>query len=104
VTAQRPCRDQVILTAADGVRMCNSLACARAGRAAEVVVTFGTLNDPGASYHSREALWRESWGMSYPMCAACWEHSRQVAIKYRPGLAVIDHTGPAAAQTSGGRQ
>jgi hypothetical protein len=40
--------------------------------------------------------------MSYPMCAACWEHSRQVAIKYRPGLAVIDHTGPAAAQTSGG--
>jgi hypothetical protein len=43
--------------------------------------------------------------MSYPMCAACWEHSRQVAIKYRPGLAVIDATGPAAAaQSSGGRQ
>jgi hypothetical protein len=108
VTAAEPGRDEIVLTAPDGSRPCHSLACARAGRAAEVIVTYGVLNDPGASLYSRGALWREQWGMSYPLCGACWEQSRQVAIKYRPGLIVTDHTGTAgtaaAAQTSGSRQ
>jgi len=94
-----------VLTAADGARLCNSRGCADAGRLAGVVVTFGTLNDPGADYHDRGALWRESWHKPVPMCAACWESCRQVAARYRPGLAVIDATGPAASvQSSGGRQ
>jgi hypothetical protein len=99
-----PGYDEVLLTAPDGACLCNSLACVRAGRAAEVIVTYGTLNDPGASLYSRGALWREQWGMSSPLCGPCWEQSRQVAVKYRPGLVVIDATSPAAGpQTSGGR-
>lgn len=70
---------------------------------AGVVVTFGTLNDPGAGYHDRGALWRESWGRSVPMCGACWQSARQVAVKYRPQLAVTDTTSPTAAESSGGR-
>lgn len=83
--------------------MCNSLACARAGRAAEVVVTYGTLNDPGASLYARTALWRETWHTPVPMCGGCWDSSRQVAVKYRTGLVVIHATSPAAAETCGGR-
>jgi hypothetical protein len=99
-----PGYDEVLLTAPDGACLCNSLACVRSGRAAEVIVTYGVLNDPGASPYSRGALWREQWGMSYPLCSACWEQSRQVAARYWPRLVVIDHTGaPAAPQTSGGR-
>jgi hypothetical protein len=106
VSAAIPGHDEVILTAADGSRVCNSRACAQAGRAAEVTVTYGVLNDPAASYHSRDALWRESWHQPIPMCGACWDSSRQAAIRYRPALVVIDATrgGPApAGQSSGGR-
>jgi hypothetical protein len=105
VTIPDPGYDEIVLTAPDGTALCNSLACVRAGRAAEVIVTYGLLNDPGASLYSRGALWREQWGMSYPLCSACWVQSRQVAVKYRPRLVVIDATvmAPAAPQTSGGR-
>jgi hypothetical protein len=96
VTAAVPGYDEVVLAAPDGARLCNSLACSRAGRLAEVIVTFGVLSDPGASYHARGALWRESRGKAVPMCAACWDSCRQVAIRYRPGLAVIDLTRPPA--------
>jgi hypothetical protein len=102
VTAAAPGHDEVILTAPDGARLCNSLACAQA---AEVIVTYGVLNDPGASLYSREALWRESWQKPVPMCGACWEHSRQVAARYRPRLVVTDATrAPAVPQTSGSRE
>jgi len=104
VTAAEPGYDEVVLTAPDGSRLCNSRACAEAGQRAEVIVTYGVLNDPAAGYHSRGALWRESWHQPIPMCATCWDSSRQVAVKYRPGLVVIDATGTAAApQSSGGR-
>jgi len=105
VTAAAPGHDEVLLTAPEGARLCSSRGCADAGTLAEVVVTYGVLNDPGASLYSREALWKEAWHQPYPMCGACWEHSRQVAARYRPRLAVIDATGPApaASQTSGGR-
>ena len=103
MTATAPGHDEIVLTAPDGTVLCNSLACARAGRAAEVVVTFGTLNDPRASLYARGALWRESWHTPVPMCGACWQSARQVAVRYRPRLAVIDATSPAAAGSCGGR-
>jgi len=87
--------------------LCNTLACVRAGRAAELIVTYGVLSDPGSPpYHVHGALWREQWGRSYPLCGACWEQARQVAARYRPGLVTIDATrdGPAPApQPCGGR-
>jgi len=104
VSEALPGYDQVVLTAPDTGRLCNSRGCADAGKLAEVIVTYGVLNDPGASLYARGALWRESWHKPLPMCGACWESSRQVAVKYRPGLVVIDTTGgPAAAESSGGR-
>ena len=99
-----PGYDEAILTAADGTALCNSRGCAVAGTLAEVVVTYGVLNDPGTWCHDRRALWRESWHVPVPICRACWQYSRQVAVRYRPGLVVIDATGAAAApQNSGGR-
>ena len=96
MTAVAPGRDEIILTTPDDHTLCNSLRCARAGRAAQVVATFGTLNDPGASYHDRAALWREVWGYSYPLCGTCWEQIRQVAAKHRPGhISVRGRTVPA---------
>jgi hypothetical protein len=191
VTIPEPGCDEVVLTAPDGGRLCHSRVCADAGRLSEVIVTFGVLNDPFASCHSRGALWRvisspsarspirqgllrrrhvatelyvqdanrksssekridaghvggtissasltplqitrpcrspwapsatssipengleirrESWHKPVPMCGACWDSSRQVAVKYRPGLVVIDATGdgpaPAAGHSAGGR-
>jgi hypothetical protein len=106
VSAAIPGGEEVILITADGARLCNSRACAQAGRAAGVIVTYGVLNDPGASLYARGALWRQSWHKPVPMCAACWDSSRQVAARYRPGLVVIDATrgGPApAGQSAGGR-
>ena len=98
-----PGRDEIILTAPGSGVACASLGCARAGRLAEVVVTFGTLNDAGAGYHDRRGLWRECWGHCYPLCGACWEQTRQVAARYRPRLVVTGTTGPGAAESSGGR-
>ena len=100
-----PGYDEVVLAAPDGERLCNSLACARAGRVAVVVVTYGVLNDPDAGYHDRGALWRDCWAQSYWVCGTCWEQTYQVIVKYRPGLVVINTTGrPVAAESSGGRE
>ena len=104
----RPGRDQVMLTAPDRARLCNSLACARAGQVAEVIVTYGLLSEPGSPpYHVHGALSREQWGRSYPMRGARGEQSRRVAARYRPALVIIDTTpdrpAPAAPQPSGGR-
>jgi hypothetical protein len=94
----------VVLTAPGSAALCNSRGCAEAGRLAGVVVTFGVRSAPGAGCHHRGALWRQSWHKPVPVCAACWQSARQVAARYRPGLVVIDATGPAAAAvTSGGR-
>jgi hypothetical protein len=95
VTAPYPGCDEVVLTTPDSPRPCNSLACARAGRLAEVIMTCGVLNDPAASYHDRGALWRESWHRPIPLCAGCWDSCRQIALEYRPGLAVCDRTASA---------
>jgi len=103
VTPAVPGYDEVVLTAADGARLCNSRGCADAGTLAEVFVTFGTLNDPGAGYHHRGALWRETWHTPVPMCGACWQSARQIAVRYRPRLAVTDAASPAAAGSCGRR-
>jgi hypothetical protein len=107
VSFPRPGRDEVVLTDPDGVTACNRLGCARAGTLAEVIVTYGVLNDPDAGYYHSGALWRESWHKPVPMCGGCWQSSRQVAEKRRPALVVIDTTldgpAPAAPQPSGGR-
>ncbi len=98
-----PGYDEVILTTPDSAQPCNSLACARAGRTAEVIVTYGVLNHPGASMHSRAALRPESWGTSVPVCAACWDRTRQVAEKYRPGQVARDRAASAAPPPPMGR-
>jgi hypothetical protein len=99
--------DEVVLTAPLAGRLCHSLACARAGTLAEVIVTYGVLNDPGACYHAPGALWRESWHKPVPMCGRCWQSPRQVAVTYRPRLAVTDATAdgpaPVGSHPSGGR-
>jgi hypothetical protein len=97
VSAVFPGHDEVLLTAPDAGRLCNSLGCARAGTSAEVIVTYGVLNDPGADYYDRRALWKEMWQKPVPMCGGCWESSRQTAAKYRPGLVVIDAARPDSA-------
>ena len=102
VTATAPGRDEIVVTTPDGATLCHSLGCRRAGRAAQVIATFGTLNDPGAGYHDRGALWREQWGRGYPLCGTCWEQTRQVAATYRPRLVVIDASQVAAPPVAGG--
>ena len=103
MSAAAPGRDEIVLGIPDGDTLCNSLGCARAGRAAQVIATFGIFNDPGAGYHDRGALWRECWGQAYPLCGTCWEQTRQVAAKYRPHLVVIDARAAAAPPAAGGR-
>jgi hypothetical protein len=103
VTATAPGQDEIVVTMPDGGTLCNSLGCRRADRAAQVIATFGTLNDPGAGYHDQGALWREQWGCSVPLCGTCWEQTRQVAATYRPGLVVIDASQVAVPPVAGGR-
>jgi hypothetical protein len=98
VTVPHPGYDEIILTAPGDGRLCGSLACTRAGRAADVIVTYGVLADPGFRINDRSALWPECWGVSYPGCADCWKASRQVAVKYRPGLVIRDLSAPATPQ------
>lgn len=88
MTSPRPVRDEIILSALEGRPPCNSLTCANAGRIAQVTITFGTLADPGSGPHSKDALWAESWGCSYPMRAPCREGTRQVAREHRPNLVI----------------
>jgi hypothetical protein len=102
VTSPWPGYDQVAVAAPGGGRLCSSLACARAGRAAVVIAGYGALSDPDAGSCDRAALWRECRGQSYPLCGACREQDRQVMVRYRPGLVGINATGrPVAAQSSG---
>jgi len=45
--------------------------------AADVVITFGRMP---------RALWPECTGKSYPMCQACWQHTRDVAVRVLPDI------------------
>ena len=67
-------------------------------------MTFGVLNDSGAGYQDRRTLWRDSWHLPVPMCGACWESARKVAVKYWPGPVVIEAAQRASpAESSEGR-
>jgi hypothetical protein len=85
-------RDEIVVAAPDGRQVCHSRGHARLGVLAEVVVTFGEL---GTAAWDKDALWPDSWGRSYAMCPECWDLTRQVAQRHRPGLLVIAGTGPA---------
>jgi hypothetical protein len=62
VTVPDPGYDEVVVSAPLAQHLCNSLGCARAGKLAEVIITFGVLADPGAFPSDRSSLWPESWG------------------------------------------
>jgi hypothetical protein len=101
VSVPEPGYDEIILTAPAGGQLCNSRACASAGRVAEVVVTYGVLADRGGWVGERRAMWPESWGRSVPMCTGCWEQTRPLVVESRPGLVIRDLVGaPAAAPPS----
>jgi hypothetical protein len=103
VTIADPGHDEIVLSKPGRPDLCNSRACVRAGRLADVVVSYGVLNDRGATPHDRAALWPESWGHSVPMCAGCWATTRPVAERYRPGLVIRDLArGPGAQQSATG--
>jgi hypothetical protein len=103
MSTPHPGYDEIILTAPASVQLCNSLGCARQGRAAGVIVAYGTLEDPGASMYDRASLWPESWGRSFPMCPPCWDQTRQFVATCRPALAIHDHTASAAPRPPIGR-
>jgi len=80
-----PGHDQITVTTPAARSMCNTREHTRLGVLADVVVTFGTL---GTAACNNDALRPETWGRSYPMCAECWEATRQVAQRHRPGLVI----------------
>jgi hypothetical protein len=92
-----PGRDEITLTTPLARHLCNSREHSNTGRHAEVIVTYGTLADPGAPPYSRTNLWPESWGRSVPMCNPCWDEARRVILKYRPAAVIRDATHPAPA-------
>lgn len=95
-----PDRDEIVLATSQGRHLCNSRTHRKAGRLAEVIVTFGVLADPGSPAHSRNALWPDTWHKSYPMCTECWQLTEEVAAGRRPGLSIRDTTQPAPATSS----
>ncbi|HUY46746.1 MAG TPA: hypothetical protein VMV92_13590 [Streptosporangiaceae bacterium] len=95
MNAPFPGRDEITLTTPLTRHLCNDRAHRNAGRPAEVIVTYGTLADPGTPAHSRSNLWPESWGRSVPMCTPCLDNTRQVVLKYRAAVVIRDATQPA---------
>jgi hypothetical protein len=84
-----PGPDEIVLSAPAAEELCSSLEHRRAGRQAQVVATLGPM---GTADEYRAALWLEAWGKSYPMCAPCWEATRQVAQAHRPALVITSTT------------
>ena len=89
MNAPLPSHDEIILTVSGAPHLCNDRAHRNQGRLAQVIVTFGQI---GALYEPRRALRPESWGRSVPMCAACWDTTREVVRKHRPNLVIHDTT------------
>jgi hypothetical protein len=96
--APKPGRDEITLSAPAAGDLCHSLEHLRAGRAAQVRVTFGELGTLFA-----DDLWPECWYRSYPMCGACWQAAHQAAGRRRPALVVRGSAGPPA-RTGNGRR
>jgi hypothetical protein len=90
VADQRPAPglDEMVVAVPPGRCLCNSREHARLGCLAEVIVTFGEL---GTRWHPA-ALWPDTWGRSYSLCAECWDTIRQIAASRRPGLVITQAT------------
>jgi len=76
---------QITVSAAGGRAVCYNREHQAAGRAADVLVTFGQLGTTGV-----DALWPGIWGHTVPMCGDCWQITCTVATARRPHLAVLD--------------
>jgi hypothetical protein len=99
-----PGYDEIILTMPDSPRLCHSRACSQAGRLAQVIVTYGVLNDPGTSPHSSDALWPESWGPVLPDVRGVLGTDPACRGQDRPRLVIRDTTrSPATPEPSRGR-
>jgi hypothetical protein len=86
-----PGHDQIIVTGPAARAVCHSREHARLGVLAGVVVTIGAL---GTAAWDKDAVWPDTWGHSYPMCHECWDHTRHVAKRHRPGLVITDTQPP----------
>jgi hypothetical protein len=102
VTTAEPGHDEVVLTPPDGTYLGNILASARAGRAAEVVMTYGTLNDPHA-YHQACGALRPVLGRVVPDAQRLLGQDPPGRGQVPARLAVIDVGAPATPKPSGGR-
>ena len=91
MTTTPPGPNEITLAIPGGRHLCSDRAHRNAGRLADVIVSFGRLGTPGPP---RVAFWPGCWGRSYPMCSACWEATRQIALKARPHLVIRDTTPP----------
>ena len=91
MTSPAPGHDEITLALPGGRHLCSDRAHRNAGRLADVIVSFGQLGVPGTP---RQAFWPEVWRRSYPMCAGCWETTRQIAGKARPHLVIRGTTRP----------
>lgn len=80
----RPGPDEVNLTRPPDMPLCHTRVCARAGRTADVQVTYGTFG----SRDTHDRLWPEMWGHTYPLCAACWVRNRDMIATARPHLTI----------------
>ena len=89
--APEPGPDEITLSAPATGDLCHSLEHLRAGRAAQVRVTFGEL---GTLF--TDGLWPECWHRSYPMCGPCWQATHCAAVRRRPALIVRGAAGPPA--------
>jgi len=94
----KPGPDEIALSAPAAGDLCHSLEHLRAGRAAQVRVTFGELGTLFA-----DDLWPECWHRSYPMCGPCWRATRKAAARRRPALVVRGTAGPRGRNRTGRR-
>jgi hypothetical protein len=94
----RPGPDEITLSVPAARDTCHSLEHFRAGRPAQVRVTFGELGTRFA-----DDLWPECWHQSYPMCGPCWQATRRAAARRRPALVVRDMTGGTVPASNGSR-
>ena len=91
-----PGPDEIVLSAPAARDLCQSLEHLRAGRPAQVRVTFGELGTLFA-----DDLWPECWHHSYPMCGQCWRATHRAAAQRRPALVIRGATSQPASTSNG---
>ncbi len=91
MTIPAPGHDEITLATPHGQPLCNDRQHHNLGTLADVIITIGQFGTLDAH---RQALWPDCWGRSYPLCAACWQTTRQIAARTRPHLVIKDLTCP----------